>query len=476
MNTKMPSSCRLVRLLITPARLFTPKASGRVRWCAMIRFQKLNLTAQILATMILLAGLDQAAAQLTIASTVPTNSATGVSPGAAVVFNFSTNMNPAATFAIFSDVTASNESPTVILGWSAGNTVLTCTPSPQFANNHKIQWSVEGQDAVGNVLTGTTGGSFTTVMGVNGGSGTNALTTFLLGKYALYRQTTNASPSLFTYDFVEQSTLASNRTATNITLTIPTSPPRTNVLVESLLQPEQYQTNVFTPTLTNLDTNFPVGSYVFNVASSVSNQQVTVNLPNYSLPNAPQISNYTNAQAVNPSQPFTLFWNTFTNGGSADRIVVQVNEPSMNGNSGLLLFQTSLSGPPAGLDGTATSVTIPAAVLPANSTNDAFVLFAHVASTTNATTQTTVLVASATYFTIATTAASLAPALTIIHSGTNVLLEWPTNATGYTLQFTGNLTSSVWGTNLPAPVVLNTTNVVTNGISGTARFYRLSSP
>jgi methionine-rich copper-binding protein CopC len=442
----------------------------------MIRFQKLNLTTQILAVMILLAGLGQAAAQPTIVSTVPTSGATGVSPGAAVVFNFSTAMDPAATFVVFSDVTASNESPTVVLVWSAGNTALTCTPSPQFANNHKIQWNVLGQDTVGNFLTGTTSGSFTTVMGVNGGSGTNAQTTFLLGKYALYRQTTNAPPPLFTYEFVGQSTLASNRTATAITLTIPATPLRTNVLAENLLQPEQYQTNLFTPNVTNLDTNFPAGNYIFSVTNGGSNQQVTVSLPNYSLPNAPQIINYTNAQVVNPSHPFTLFWNTFTNGGSADRIVLQINEPSAGGNSGLLLFQTSYYGPPAGLDGTATSVTIPAGVLPANSTNDAFVVFAHVASTNNVTNQTTVIVGSATYFTIVTTNASVPPALTIIHSGTNVLLEWPTNATGYTLRFASNLTSAVWSTNLPAPVVLNTNNVVTNGISGLTRFYRLASP
>ena len=73
-------------------------------------------------------------------------------------------------------------------------------------------------------------------------------------------------------------------------------------------------------------------------------------------------------------------------------------------------------------------------------------------------------------------AASAVPALTIIPSGTNVLLEWPTNATGYTLQFASNLTSSVWSASLPAPVVLNTNEVVTNGISDPARFYRLSSP
>jgi len=447
----------------------------------MIRFQKPNLTTQILAMMMLLAGLRQAVAQPTIVSTVPTSGATGVSPGAAVVFTFSTAMDPAATFAIFYDTNANYESPSMVFTWSPGNTVLTCKPAPQFANNHYFTWNIIGQDAVGNPLGGTTGGNFATIAGVNGGSGTNAVTTFLLGRYALYRQTTNAPPPLFTYEFVGQSALASNRTATAITLMTPATSPRTNLLFESLLYPEQFQTNFFTPTLTNFDTNFPtVGNYVFTVTNSVngSNQQVTVNFPNASLPNAPRIINYTNAQAVNPSLPFTVNWNTFTNGGGADRIVLQINEPSTGGvgNSGLLLFQTSYAGPPAGLDGTATSVTIPANTLPPNSTNDAFVVFAHVASTTGTGISATAIVGSAAYFTIATTAASLAPALTIIHSGTNVLLEWPTNATGYTLQFGTNLTSSVWSTNLPAPVVLNTNNVVTNGISGVTRFYRLSSP
>ena len=444
---------------------------------------KIRLYSALIVLLTLLANPGHAVAQPTIVSTVPTNGATGVSPGGAVVIAFSTAMNPAATFVVFSDTTASNESPNVVLGWSAGNKVLTCTPAPQFANNHQIEWNVSGQDTVGNFLTGVTGGNFTTVLGVNGGSGTNALTTFLLGRYALYRQTNNAPPPLFTYEFAEQSTMASNRTATAITLTTPATLPRTNLLVENLLYPEQYQTNIFTPNLTNFNTNFPtVGSYVFEVTNSIagSNQQVTVNLPNNSLPNAPQIINYTNAQAINPSQPFTLNWNTFTNGGAADRVVVQINEPSTGGvgNSGILLFQTSYNGPPAGLDGTATAVTIPANILPPNSTNDAFVVFGHVASTTGSGTSTTAIVGSATYFTVITTpaSASAAPVLTIIPSGTNVLVEWPTNATGYTLEFSTNLASTVWSTNLPAPVVVNTNNVVTNGISGTRRFFRLSNP
>ena len=67
------------------------------------------------------------------------------------------------------------------------------------------------------------------------------------------------------------------------------------------------------------------------------------------------------------------------------------------------------------------------------------------------------------------------PRLVIIHSGTNVIVTWPTNFTGYTLQSTTNLVSpAVWITNTPAPVVVNTNNAVTNGVSGSRKFYRLS--
>ena len=68
-----------------------------------------------------------------------------------------------------------------------------------------------------------------------------------------------------------------------------------------------------------------------------------------------------------------------------------------------------------------------------------------------------------------------APQLTIIRSGANVLLTWPTNATGFTLKSTTNLVSStVWTNVSPAPVVVNGQNTVTNPISGARQFYRLS--
>jgi hypothetical protein len=75
---------------------------------------------------------------------------------------------------------------------------------------------------------------------------------------------------------------------------------------------------------------------------------------------------------------------------------------------------------------------------------------------------------------------SFPPQLAIIPSETNVILTWPTNYagfdyTGYTLESTTNLGSSaVWTTNSPPPVVVNGQNTVTNPISGSQTFFRLS--
>jgi uncharacterized repeat protein (TIGR03803 family) len=68
-----------------------------------------------------------------------------------------------------------------------------------------------------------------------------------------------------------------------------------------------------------------------------------------------------------------------------------------------------------------------------------------------------------------------APQLSIIPSGANVVLKWPTNAAGFTLQSATNLVSpATWTTNAPAPVVVNGLNAVTNPISSLQKFYRLS--
>lgn len=65
------------------------------------------------------------------------------------------------------------------------------------------------------------------------------------------------------------------------------------------------------------------------------------------------------------------------------------------------------------------------------------------------------------------------PPLAMALSGANVVLAWPTNAAGFILESTTNLSPALWNTNLAAPVVINGQIVVTNAISGTQQFYRL---
>ena len=72
------------------------------------------------------------------------------------------------------------------------------------------------------------------------------------------------------------------------------------------------------------------------------------------------------------------------------------------------------------------------------------------------------------------------PQLSIIPSGPNVILTWPTSYAGfsyagYTLQSTTNLGSSaVWSPNSSPHVVVNGQNTVTNPITGSQQFYRLN--
>jgi uncharacterized repeat protein (TIGR03803 family) len=80
------------------------------------------------------------------------------------------------------------------------------------------------------------------------------------------------------------------------------------------------------------------------------------------------------------------------------------------------------------------------------------------------------------YGTVFSISLPLPPQLTIIRSGTNVILTWPTNAPGFTLQSTTNLAPpSVWNTVSPSAVVVDGQNTVTNPTSSSQKFYRLFS-
>jgi hypothetical protein len=177
--------------------------------------------------------------------------------------------------------------------------------------------------------------------------------------------------------------VASNLVATAATVTLPTGGAPVS-LTQNFLHHEEY--TLFAPSTdrTNFEAIYPQGDYVFNVTATPVNAQGTVTLPqSMTQPNAPHVSNFAAAQAIDASQSFTLNWDAFQGGTASDFITVQVSD-----EFGKTLFATPNPGTNGALTGTATSVIIPAGKLAPNSTNFTDIVFYRLVAVSNATTAT----------------------------------------------------------------------------------------
>jgi len=73
------------------------------------------------------------------------------------------------------------------------------------------------------------------------------------------------------------------------------------------------------------------------------------------------------------------------------------------------------------------------------------------------------------FFRLFQQSAPTGPRLTILLSGNSVVVSWPAEVTGYRLQAKPDLNAATW-----TEVATSTNNQVTEPITGTARFYRLT--
>jgi len=87
-------------------------------------------------------------------------------------------------------------------------------------------------------------------------------------------------------------------------------------------------------------------------------------------------------------------------------------------------------------------------------------------------------IAGANYHTVALLGtAPLLPCLSTRASGNQLILSWPTNAVGFTLQSTPSLAPPVtWIESTNPPSVIGAQFTVTNSFSGNSKFYRLHKP
>jgi hypothetical protein len=370
--------------------------------------------------------------------------ANGTSPSGPIVFTFSEPMDTSATevtFVLFSP--PFDTLPTTSV-WSSGDTVLTCTPTPVFPSNAQLVWSASGQNPNGDALAGTPGGLFTTGGGGGGGgSGTNAITTFSVGKTHHYNQTSAGSPTLdpsTPYDFSGVTSLSSNRTATNVTLALPTG----SVSNLTQLPPPAAEIFILYASRTDLgtyDAAFPAGNYTFVVRSDSSNQTAVVNLPTTNTmpqPGAPHLTNFAAAQAVNPNQPFVLAWDAFPGGTTADYIDVDIGSGYGSPNPGL----------PGALNGTARTFTVPAGTLLPNANYASRIGFFRFTGATNANFSTNAFRATYTEFSLITTATNSNPSLVLTNanwaSGLFSFDVLCTTGQIFTVEYTNALRAGAW--------------------------------
>jgi len=70
----------------------------------------------------------------------------------------------------------------------------------------------------------------------------------------------------------------------------------------------------------------------------------------------------------------------------------------------------------------------------------------------------------------------LLPSLQISRFGNQIVLSWPTNSVGFTMEYATNLPATSWISNSSSPAIVSGQYTATNTISDNARFYRLQKP
>jgi hypothetical protein len=129
-----------------------------------------------------------------------------------------------------------------------------------------------------------------------------------------------------------------------------------------------------------LDAAFPNGDYQFTIITLHQGTQTpTLTLGPGDYPSTPQIANWAALQEANADGSITVTWDVFA-GGTADDFV----QFSIDGQLGDSIFSTGPPGAPDALNGTNTSITVPAKTLLPDKTYSAHLLFSHGSFNTNA--------------------------------------------------------------------------------------------
>lgn len=122
-----------------------------------------------------------------------------------------------------------------------------------------------------------------------------------------------------------------------------------------------------------LDSSYAKGTYQFTIDTAHGNRTPSLVLPADAYPNAPHVTNWTAAQSVGAAADFLATWDPMTSGTADDFIQLSIADAG-----GQIVFSTPDAGEPGALDGTQTSLLIPAGTLVANQTYSADLMFVNI--------------------------------------------------------------------------------------------------
>ncbi len=205
---------------------------------------------------------------------------------------------------------------------------------------------------------------------------------YLVAKGEVYTQT-NASAPVLKGSPARLSVIAglvTTNAATNVTFRALPSGPVTSLTLQSSGTPGVEDQFSFSPkfaTTSALDAAYPDGSYQMVIgAVHDGTRTLTLTLNGGTYPaNVPYLSNFAQAQTVNPASGFTVAWTPFSGGTANDVILL-----SFSDTTGNTRFKTPDPGQLGCLNGTVSSFTLPPNTLPAGLLLGGALTFAKVVS------------------------------------------------------------------------------------------------
>lgn len=295
-------------------------------------------------------------------------------------------------------------------------------------------------------------------------------------KTTVYLQTNSAPPAAPNYpNAYFFGTYVDTDPAHSVTNLIATSPSGAYLFLNQY-SPTYFENGTpYYANQTNFDTDYPGGTYDYNfdytdTYGNTDNADVIFDISTNDL-NAAIIPAFTPdcwtaMQAVDPAQPFTLTWNSYslTPGADVAYTFISISDQA-TGNSLI-----GPSGPPE-----VTSTNLAAGTFQHGRVYNVSLYFSERQTPVDYGFGGDSIIAGWDNLTM-TTLVTLPLLLQIAPAGTNVVLAWPADATSYHLETTVSLfPASTWTTVPNAPTVLGTTNQLILPAGQTSAFFRLAA-